>query len=378
MTAFLRKLAPESARIIGAAVRYRGDPVTTARRFWQLYRHRRFSPDEIHFLKLLDPAVSVRELAEVVSKEELLSVQGRLNPSHLRALTEDKIRFRTHCVAAGLPVPAIYALYVPQYDSAHETLPTLRGLAGVEAFLRDAPAPAFIVKPVDGVHGDGVMRLTRDGAGWRDNRGEEVTSQSLVTYMNGFDYTRWMFQELVHGHLDLDELSGTDALQTVRVVTSVDQAGSARILAARLRLICGDKAHDNFDFGRTGNLIANLDVRTGVVQSVVGGSRERIEMVAITHHPMTGRQLIGFRVPQWDAAQSLVLAAAMAFLPLQAIGWDVAITPNEPSLIEANVTWDTLSGESRMGEIYRYLQALSAFPRPHAPEGRFDADQPAG
>ena len=359
MRAFSRKMALESARIIRALVRYRGNPVRTALRYWQLYRYRRFSPDEIHFLKLLDPALSARELAQVVSKEELLAIQSRLNPPHLHTLTDDKIRFHAHCLASGLPVPKTYAVY-DQHDSTHRILPTLRGLPCVESFMRDAPATAFIVKPVDGVHGDGVVRLTRDAAAWHNNRGEVVTPQWLVMHMDGSDYTRWMFQELVRGHSDLGELSGTDALQTVRVVTSVDQAGDAKILAARLRLICGNKAHDNFNYGRTGNLIANLDVRTGVVQSVVGGSPERTEMVAMTRHPITGRELTGFRVPQWDAAQSLVLAAAKAFLPLQAIGWDVAITPNEPCLIEANATWDTFSGERSMGEIYRYLQTLSA------------------
>ena len=34
--------------------------------------------------------------------------------------------------------------------------------------------------------------------------------------------------------------------------------------------------------------------------------------------------------------------AARAFAPLRTIGWDVAITPDGPSLIEGNVTWDPL------------------------------------
>ena len=67
---------------------------------------------------------------------------------------------------------------------------------------------------------------------------------------------------------------------------------------------------------------------------------------------------IGYRVPRWPAVGKLACDAAKAFLPLRTVGWDVAITLDQPCLIEGNVTWDTLSGEPRMGEIYRFLQNL--------------------
>ena len=70
--------------------------------------------------------------------------------------------------------------------------------------------------------------------------------------------------------------------------------------------------------------------------------------------------MIGYAVPQWAAVSELVTAAARAFMPLRTVGWDVAITPTRPCLIEGNVTWDTLSGEPRMGEIYRVLQSAGA------------------
>jgi hypothetical protein len=100
----------------------------------------------------------------------------------------------------------------------------------------------------------------------------------------------------------------------------------------------------------------------------------------VTRHPATQRELIGFQVPNWDKVLKLANEAAIAFAPLRTIGWDVAVTPDEPSLSEGNVTWATPSGEARIGEIYRYLQVLAdsvagvhAEPAPAAPSSSVNA-----
>lgn len=354
----VRKLGPEAVRFFDAVLRYRANPISAMQRYWDLYRHHRFSPDEIHFLRLLDPALTRTDLERAVSKEELLAVQRQLNPVHLHARTEDKLCFHAFCVQAGLPVPEIHALF-DREPAASAPFPVLASAPDLAGFLDGLGADAVILKPVAGVHGEGVMRLERSGAEWRDSNGKVWRAAELVAMMLSSTYARWMFQELVVGHPELGALSATTGLQTVRLVTVIDEYDDVRVLAARLRLITGNHAHDNFDFGKTGNVIALLDPEGGVVRSAVGGVRGRHEMRAVTRHPATGRELIGYRLPDWPRVRQLAVDAANAFRPLRTIGWDVAVTPNAPLLIEGNVTWDTLSGEVRMGEIYRYLRTLA-------------------
>lgn len=351
----LRKAVAEAPRIVGAARKYRVNPVVAATRYWGLYRERRFSPNEIHFLRLLDPAV---DLTTVISKEELLAVQHRLNPKALHALTEDKLAFHRHCVEAKLPVPRIFAIHDAS-DPGNEHFTMLRDANDWTRFLDDPPAPAFILKPVDGVHGEGVVRFSRTGEGWQNHAGVPVTARDILAHIAAWDYRRWIVQALVIGNAQLRELSGASGLQTIRVVTITEDNGDVTVVAARLRLIAGDSAHDNFDYGRTGNLIANLDVATGEIRSVIGGSGDPCAITQVTKHPRTGAPLIGYRVPQWPQARDLVQRAARAFVPLRTIGWDVAITDDQPCLIEANVTWDTLTGEPRMGDIYRRMMDLA-------------------
>ena len=78
----------------------------------------------------------------------------------------------------------------------------------------------------------------------------------------------------------------------------------------------------------------------------------------VENHPRTGTRLIGYRVPQWDEVKRLAERAAIAHAPLTTVGWDIGIALPHPCLIEGNATWGILSGEPRMGEIYRYLQTL--------------------
>ncbi|HRO58336.1 MAG TPA: sugar-transfer associated ATP-grasp domain-containing protein [Burkholderiaceae bacterium] len=355
MSGVLRKLAPESIRLLRAIFAYRTSPVAAFGRYWELYRHRSFAPDEIHFFQLLDPRLTSEDLARVVSKEELLQLQLRLNAPSLHNLTEDKLRFHAHCIEQGLPVPRIFALFDLQ-GAAEPSVETIDDPVALDRFLARIQADALIFKPVNGVNGEGVTRLQRSSGQWRDTEGRTVDGKTLASSVASSGYQRWMFQELVHGHPELCALSKTTGLQTVRVITAVEPDNEVKILAMRLRLICSDVAFDNFNYGTTGNVIANVDVDSGEIFSVV--SNDHGVLRYIESHPRTGVRLLGYKVPQWNSVKSLAKRAALAFVPLKTVGWDIAIALPEPTLIEGNVTWGILSGEPRLGEIYRYLQTL--------------------
>ena len=355
-----RKAGIEAWRFAKDVWRYRTNPVAAGVRCWRLYRQRHFSPEEIHSQGLLDPRLHAADLARAVSKEELLAVQLRLNPQAFHRRTEDKVFFDEFCAQAGLPVPRLLARYGG--DKGGEAvvegpLRVLRNEEDIAAFLGSCGCSSLILKPVAGVHGEGVLRLDlRDGQ-WCGLQGAAVDAAALMQWMAADGYVRWVFQARVEGHPALVDLSGTAALQTVRVVTLVDEQGAVRILAARLRLICGAGVSDNFDFGRSGNVVAILDPASGRVRSAVGGVKGVLG--AVERHPVTGRVLVGFEVPGWAAVKDLVTDAALKFQPLRTIGWDVAVTADAPCLIEGNVTWDALIGDPAMGDVYRELKALA-------------------
>ena len=88
-------------------------------------------------------------------------------------------------------------------------------------------------------------------------------------------------------------------------------------------------------------------------------------------HPDTGAVFAEVTVPFWDEVRDITARAAPA-LPLGSLGWDVALTPEGPVLIEANYSWgiDTMQmgwGGLGMTEIgRRALEHRDATIRPRA------------
>ena len=60
-------------------------------------------------------------------------------------------------------------------------------------------------------------------------------------------------------------------------------------------------------------------------------------------------------LPIGAAAKELVTSAALTFLPLRTIGWDVALTPMGPVLIEGNAWWGPFhNAHGLMGRYLKY------------------------
>jgi hypothetical protein len=91
---------------------------------------------------------------------------------------------------------------------------------------------------------------------------------------------------------------------------------------------------DNFQQGASGNLLASIDVSSGRVERVVSGQGHR-QLVNVPH-PDTGRCLRGFQLPHWEALREMVREAPELFPCFLCQGWDVAICPNGPVLLEVN------------------------------------------
>jgi len=63
----------------------------------------------------------------------------------------------------------------------------------------------------------------------------------------------------------------------------------------------------------------------------------------VDRHPDTGTRIIDASLPYWQESVALVLRAhAAAFARFPFLGWDIALTPNGPLLLETNSGWGAL------------------------------------
>ena len=186
------------------------------------------------------------------------------------------------------------------------------GFEGFEAFLERNPV--FIYKPQIGQCGDGVAKIVTAEIPDRKAFFEEAMA------------TKACLEELVKQHPDWEALC-PGCVNTLRIITGAAK-GQSWILFAATRVGSGTSVADNFHMGGSAALI---DMETGKLTG--NGINKKLDEVEYT---ATGIRYDGYQVPFWEQIKQLCLDAALVNDQIHFIGWDVAITPNGPLLIEGN------------------------------------------
>ncbi|MFQ5644342.1 MAG: sugar-transfer associated ATP-grasp domain-containing protein [Thiogranum sp.] len=316
--------------------------VKVFRRALQLYREELYDPEEAYLDGVLDPAFPEKNIRDFVSKRMLMRIQGAVNPDSWTRLTEDKSIFYRYCTALGVATPELYALFFKDKAGCSPDGSVLQNRADWISFLDDKLPEEFVIKPAWGVYGTGISLLHRSTNGaFMDAAGLEQSAAEIYdTMLSHPEYHSFVIQKRLRNHAELVQLSDTEYLQTTRIVTYVDNSSHCNILFAFFKPIVGLNFSDNHDHGKTGNLVAQVDLQTGTLRpaSIMtdDGSGEK----TVLAHPVTGTPFEGFQMPLWKETCQLARQAAREFLPLRTVGWDIAITPDGPFIVEGNAWSD--------------------------------------
>lgn len=181
------------------------------------------------------------------------------------------------------------------------------------AFL--ARHPKVLAKPNDG-HGGGGIDLHETGPGT-----DPAAFRAEVT---GKGQT--MIDEFIVQHPDMSALY-PDSVNTVRLITFLDKAGVVHLLAAVLRIGNG-AVIDNF---ASGGMFTMLDEHGVALYPGVDKNSN-----VYPEHPVTHTPIVGFQVPLYDQVVELAFALARRTPEAPYVGWDLAITPSGPVVIEGN------------------------------------------
>ena len=352
-----------AVEIIGQAHKhYGGSYISIGLRFLDLYA-RRFSPLEMVELDLLDVSKSRGDIAELISKENMIQLQQRFNPVELTNQTENKLDFERLCAEAGLPSARTVAIV--------ETHPHIRisldreALAGADPINELAarlPSGGYVIKPCDGALGRGVLVFSCGGSA-----PEEVGNVLKAHLGCHGNFNSWLVQPKLVNHESVTRISPSPALQTVRLITYVTDAGDVKILLVGWRL-ADQKAefeaeYSNFSGTANNNVFCLIDPVDGTVQRCFMKSRHPFGfgLHEMELHPTTELNLRGVQPPMWNDIVNLGKKAALAFLPSRCLGWDIAVTVEGPVLIEANRYWDPHNEDPvEMQRVIRYLRAEGA------------------
>lgn len=274
---------------------------------------------------------SLREFMGEIKEDE---IHRQLNDQEWRVFSADKIVFYTFLKGLGLPFPRLYCIYHPGGRFMGD-VPTIADRGALASYLRTDMTYPFFSKPSHGGYGTRALLV----------QAYDSSADALVV-ANGQrigvdEYTRQLDADLVYGHLFQQPLTPhprtaelcDNKVATLRLNMLSDKRGP-RVFRAFWCMPVGDNMVSNFGTGKNGNLLCAVNIETGVIERVIGGTwPERRELV---NHPISGHPLKGFALPDWEQAVKVATDAARALPRLMSTHWDVVFTPQGPTLLEVN------------------------------------------
>ena len=178
----------------------------------------------------------------------------------------------------------------------------------------------IFVKEVMGFRGNAVKMYSLS----------ECSDDDLYNHLKSKSNGHYIAESRLIEHHALAEFHPA-SVNTLRLVTVYDnKTDVVHFMSARIRIGNLGNHVDNFHFEGIG---ANIDIDSGIISSV-GYNADDDEFV---FHPMTGKQIIGFQIPNWPECKAFVEKCARVITSVRYVGWDVVpLEDGGFSLIEGN------------------------------------------
>lgn len=266
-----------------------------------------------------------------------------LNPRYAVLPAWDKFVFTQIASAGGLPVAPVRACFHRADRVAPALGIHLKSKESVAAFLRDASNYPLFGKPAFSQSGYGTVYLL--GLDRTTDRLISLDGNTMLVndFLNRLDVTvdyryhkpqcGYLFQTPLAPAPEIRAITGWSAICGVRIICLNGPAG-VRPIRAVWKIALPPNHTDNFGMGNHGNLLANVDLTTGEVGTVIGGFWPRTEV--FLKHPVSGVTFDAFRLPDWPQVLDLCQTGGMVFPLMKIHHWDFALTDQGPMLMELN------------------------------------------
>lgn len=180
--------------------------------------------------------------------------------------------------------------------------------------------------------GHGAKRW-RYASTYEDDDGNQYSAAELAQHLAAKSrHEPLVVLPVIANHSAISRISN-GALCTIRILTMLKKgATEPQYILACLRMAIGRSIVDNF---AAGGIASPIDASTGRLGLAVTADPSR---PGYAQHPDTGETILGSTVPMWRECVDLCIGAHKYFAPVAIVGWDVAVTPDGPVLVEGNLT----------------------------------------
>lgn len=185
----------------------------------------------------------------------------------------------------------------------------------------------LFIKPISGMQGRGITKV-------------------VYSAMDALPRGDFLFQKVYKNHKDMSKLGNKKALNTIRMLTFLNNEREVVIISSYLK-IGGGGITDHLVKGGIGLLI---NQNTGIIER----SGLRLDGTVVKYsYDDSGILFQGFKVPFWDDVTAMVEKAHRLFPMSRVIGWDIGITDNGPIIVEGNTNAGMFSSQIIAGPLYK-------------------------
>lgn len=142
------------------------------------------------------------------------------------------------------------------------------------------------------------------------------------------DEGMFLAEETIVQHPEMNKLCAR-SVNTIRIVTVISDKGNPNVVYCLVRIGSGSNDVDNVSSGGMYTMLTT----DGRINHPAFCDKT---VTYYTKHPASGFEFKDFQVPYFEEAKELCRKAALVEPKVRYVGWDVAITPNGPVLVEGN------------------------------------------
>ena len=255
---------------------------------------------------------------------------------------DDKWITQVFFSSLNIPAPKTYGLFHPSFGVTISGKPYKNSVHIAESIAHETPC-RLVFKPRGGRKGQSVIiadATENNGSIYISVGGKKQTIDEFISSLpqdahSHYDgcYHGWLVQACITQHEFLCHLN-SDSVNSMRIVTHIDSREDIQIHFSMLRVGRTGSNVDNWD---KGGLSIGIDPHTGILgrgisQAAYGGSWT-------TEHPDSKVHFEGLQIPEWESILEICRRGASLFSGVRSIGWDIALTPTGPLIIEGNADW---------------------------------------
>jgi hypothetical protein len=302
---------------------------------WTLMHRYRIDPSVYYSSHLYELPHGLAACEDYVGRDEIKN--GLMKQLHWlqpkvygkRISLGDKALFTRHCIAAGLPVAPVLAVVARGSW-------TFTGDRRNETDFRSLDCDLFI-KPLWGRGARGTEWFIWMGKDrYSDRRGRVLSRAKVLGHLTKRSRKEaLLIQPRLVNHPEIADLA-RDSLMVFRVFTCLDEHQQPHVTHAMLRILgkLEPSWSQNVEYG------ARVDLATGRLDQLCDDYHFAPD-AWWDRHPFTGASVTGRSVEQWPAIAALAKAGHRVLVDRTVIGWDIALTPDGPVIIEGNAYPDT-------------------------------------